>query len=59
MILLFSIRLASQRSTKDRALRFFWWTVISCLLLVVEDQAESMASLNPDLRFWRILFSMT
>ena len=58
LILLFSIRLASQRSTKDRALRFFWWTVISCLLLVVEDQAESMASLNPDLRFWRILFSI-
>ena len=57
LILLFSIRLGSQRGTQERELRSFWLTVISCLLLSIEDTLESMASLDPSLRFWRTLLS--
>lgn len=58
MILLFSIWLHSQHSAKDKGLRYFWLTVISCLLLVVQDQLEQYTSLNPDLLFWRTLLSV-
>ena len=58
LILLFSIRLGSQRSARDKELRYFWLTVISCFLLVLEDQAEIIASEDPGLRFWRTLFSV-
>ena len=58
MILLFSIRLSSQRTVRDKELRYFWITVISCLVLVLEDQLESMASMDSSLRFWRILLSI-
>ena len=58
LILLFSIRLGSQRSTQDRELRYFWLTVVCCFLLIVEDFVESIASQDPNLRFWRILFSV-
>ena len=37
LILLFAIRLGSQHSARDKALRYFWLTVFSCFLLVVED----------------------
>ena len=58
LILLFAIRLSSQRTTRDKELNYFWLTVISCFLLVLEDQLEMMASEDPDLRFWRILLSV-
>ncbi|MBQ3278519.1 MAG: EAL domain-containing protein [Clostridia bacterium] len=58
LILLFAIRLSSQKSTRDKELRYFWMTVISCFLLVVEDQLEMMASEDPSLKFWRILLSV-
>ena len=58
LILLFAIWLISQRTPRDRQLRYFWLTVISCFLLVVEDPLESFTALNPDLRFWRILLSV-
>ena len=58
LILLFAIRLISQRSTRDRNLRYFWMTVISCFLLIVEDQAELMAAEDPALIYWRIFFSV-
>ena len=58
LIFLFAIRLGSQRSAKDKGLNYFWLTVISCLLLVLEDSLEMWASEHPDMRFWRILFSV-
>ena len=58
LILLFVIWLLSQRRTRDKELRYFWLTVISCFLLVIEDQIEVMASLDPSLRFWRTVFSI-
>ena len=58
LILLFAIWLISQRTPRDKQIRFFWLTIISCLLLVVEDPLESLAAQNPDLRFWRTLLSV-
>ena len=58
LIFLFGIRLASQRASRDRSMRYFWLTVISVFLLVVEDVLETAASLDPELRFWRTLLSV-
>ena len=58
LIILFSIWLIVQRVARDKELRYFWLTIVSCFLLILEDQAESFASLDPSLRFWRILFSV-
>ena len=57
LILLFAIRLGSQHSARDKALRYFWLTVFSCFLLVVEDQLELAASLDPEQRLWRTFLS--
>ena len=58
LIILFGIRLGSQRSSRDKELRYFWVTLISCLLLVFQDMLETACSQNPDLRFWRTLLSI-
>ena len=39
-------------------MKFFWLTVFSCLLLVVEDVLETMTQIDPSLRFWRTLLSV-
>ena len=58
LVFLFAVRLGSQRSTRDRELRYFWLTVVSCFLLIIEDQAESWTAEDPGLIFWRILLSV-
>ena len=58
LIVLFAIRLSSQRFTRDKGLRGFWLTVISCFLLLAEEQLEIAASLDPSLIFWRTLLSI-
>ena len=58
LIYLFAIRLGSQRSARDKGLNYFWLTVVSCFLLVVEDSLEKHASLYPELRDWRIFLSV-
>lgn len=58
LILLFSIRLWTRKSFQNMATRYFWLTVISCLLLVLEDVLEVIASEDPSLRFFRILISV-
>ena len=58
LILLFTIRLSSQRAARDKELRYFWMTVVSCFLLVLQDILESASSLDPDFRFWRTLLSI-
>lgn len=35
LILLFSIMLHNQKSSRDTEQKYFWMTVLSCLLLVV------------------------
>ena len=59
MILLFSIRLLSERSKENSELRYFWLTVTCCFLLIVEDQLEIFASEDPDLRLLRIFLSVS
>ena len=58
LILLFGIRLSSQRVSRDKGLRYFWLTVITCFLLIVQDYTERITSENPDLIFWRTLLSI-
>lgn len=58
LILLFSIKLWSRKSFRNTETRYFWLTVISCLMLVVEDTLEVMAETDSSLRFWRILLSV-
>ncbi len=58
LILLFSMKLRNQKTSRDTKLKYFWMTVFSCLLLVLEDALESIASTSPSLRFWRILLSV-
>ena len=58
LIFLFAVHLGSQRSARDKELRYFWLTVISCFFLVLEDQFETAASLDPALRTWRTFLSV-
>ena len=58
LIALFSIMLFNQRSSRDTEQRYFWITVLSCLFLVAEDVLEVLSSMDPALRFWRILLSV-
>ena len=59
LVVLFSILMWRQRSSRDADLRYFWLTVISCLLLVLEDILETYTSTEPSLRFWRTLLSVS
>ena len=58
LAVLCGIKLRAQQKTKDAELRFFWMTLVCCFLLVLEDILESYAATKPELRFWRILFSV-
>lgn len=57
-IILFGIKLWSRTSFRDAETRFIWITVISSLVLVVEDILETLAAQDPSLRFFRILLSI-
>lgn len=54
----FSLKLWSNRGASDGTLKYYWLTVISTLVLLVADSLESWSQLDPDRRFWRILFSV-
>ena len=58
LILIFSLKLWSRKSFRDAETKYFWVTVVSVLFLVFEDTLEVLTSLNPALRFWRILISV-
>ena len=58
MILIFSMTLHFRKSLRDMEAKYFWLTVISCLLLVFEDVLEIRASLDSALLFWRTLLSV-
>ena len=58
LILLFSLKLWTGRSFRDTATRYFWLTVSSCLLLVLEDVLEVMTAGDSSMRFARILISV-
>lgn len=58
LILLFGMKLLDKKTFQNTETKYFWLTLISCLLLVIEDALELMASKDPSLRFWRILLSI-
>ena len=58
LIFLFSIMLRNRKSSRDTEQRYFWVTVLSCLVLAFEDSLEAIASMDPSLRFWRTLLSV-
>ena len=58
MIVLFSLKLWNRKSFKDVETKFFWVTVVSCVILVFEDSLETIASNYESLRFWRTLLSV-
>ncbi|MBQ3792306.1 MAG: hypothetical protein II797_04285, partial [Clostridia bacterium] len=58
LIVLFGISLLNKKSFKNAETKYFWLTLISSFLLVLEDALESMASEDPSLLFWRILLTM-
>ena len=58
MIVLFSLKLWNRKSFKDVETKFFWVTVVSCVILVFEDSLETIASNYESLRFWRTMLSV-
>ena len=58
LVILCGIRLYSQKKTRDAELRYFWLTLLSCFLLVIQDSVETYAATDPDLRNLRVLFSV-
>ena len=58
LIVLFAIKLRAQKKTRDVELKYFWTTLLCCLLLILEDILESYAATDPSMRFWRTLFSV-
>ena len=58
LIVVYAIKLSDQKKAKDAELRYFWMTLICCLLLVLEDVCESLCAMNPALRLPRIVFSI-
>ncbi|MBR2661868.1 MAG: GGDEF domain-containing protein [Clostridia bacterium] len=59
LIVGFSMKLWRQRGSADKSLRYHWMTVVSTFVLIIADSLEIWASMDPALRFWRILFSVT
>ena len=56
LIILVSVMLWKQKN-RDAERKYFWLTVISCLILMLEDELEAYTAGDPSLRFWRILLS--
>lgn len=58
LIVLCGIKLHSQKKARDVEIRYFWITLLSCFLLVIQDMLETYAATDPALRFWRVLLSV-
>ena len=58
LVILCGIKLHSQKKARDVEMRYFWVTLLSCFLLAIQDAMETYAATDPDLRFWRVLFSV-
>ena len=59
VIILFTVNLLNRRSFKSSGANFFWIMIVSCFVLIIEDIAETFASLYPAMRFWRIFWTAT
>ena len=58
LVIGFSMKLLSSRGTTDSNLRYYWLTVVSTVILIAADALEIRTQGSPDLRFWRIFFSV-
>ena len=58
LILLFSFMLWNKKTFRNTETKYFWLTVLCCLLLVVQDTLETMTALDSSMRFFRILLSV-
>lgn len=58
LIVVYGIKLRGQKKARDAELRYFWMTLICCLLLVLEDVCEGFCAADPALRLPRIFFSI-
>ena len=58
LVILCGIKLYSQKKARDVELRYFWLTLVCCILLTLQDMLETITSLDPALRFWRTLLSV-
>ena len=58
LILGFSMKLWSSRGVSGKTLRYYWLTLVSTVILIAADSLEIWTQMNPDMRFWRILFSV-
>ena len=58
LIVVYAIKLSDQKKASDAELRYFWMTVICCLLLVLEDECGSLCAMDPALRLPRTIFSI-
>ena len=57
LVVLYGFKLHGQKKSRDVDLRFFWMTLICCLLLVVQNVLENMTAEDESLKCWRILLS--
>ena len=58
LVVLCTVKLLSQKTSRDIELRFFWIPVVCCFLLVVEDTLETYTALYPSMVFWRTFLSV-
>ncbi len=58
LIIGFSLKLWSRRSSTDKSLHYYWLTAISTLVLIISESLEIWAQGDPQRIFWRTLFSV-
>ena len=57
-ILVFAIKLSPGKRFRNTETKYFWLTVLSTLILVIEDIIEVLCASDPSLRFVRIFVSV-
>ena len=57
-ILVFTIKLWPGKRFRNTETKYFWLTVLSTLILVIEDIIEVLCASDPSLRFVRIFVSV-
>ena len=57
-ILVFAIKLSPGKRFRNTETKYFWLTVFSTLILVIEDIIEVLCASDPSLRFVRIFVSV-
>ena len=58
LVVLFGIRLLGKKSFQNAETKYFWLTLVSCFLLVIEDVLEDITAHDTSLVFWRTLLTI-